>query len=802
MRAEARAQKEKEAAEQAEKEALKAKRDAFRTKQASFQNKKKTDEETKDEIKKAYAARKFDKILQKQLSGDEKANPMAVEFALRKGIQPLERCHSDNHQEEEYRRMDPVRMPWRVSAELTPEENEEEAKREASLWEVVEQEGEYPYYYNATTGESCYEQPAAIEYLSSDPSKWSIEVDDNSGYQYYLNSATLESTWEIPPCLANRDKLNSQMQDTSNHQLDNQGNVSSSETFESDRPSSELSFSKSSHPPPPPPPPPRLSQSSEKNDEVPVLVATPDAPPPPPPPPPPPRPSQSSFSLPDSSSAQSSVPNPPPPPPPPPPPSRPSQSSPSNVISLLEASSSQSSAPSPPPPRPSQSSPNVSSLPEASSTHSSAPPPPPASQSSSTSNVPSIPSTQPKSHSATSSPQPVADKINQDSILDSIGNEPSSSKSETDPAPEVTELEISSERLTGDTSLSHDKDVDSSCNQDHISTKERKVGEKPSTSRFPKRSSLNVRKSLQVPNDAIKSHEASKTDSTLAKSSEDDSDLRLDEKRMPTSRFPKRSSLNMAKRSSIENSNIAHASLEQEREQEKKCVERSENDSLVCATSTALEEKTTAELLEQLDGMRFEDFIVENFNLNRKGVGKTQTTIEKISNWKKDLIKLSLLSHPENEVEKASVQVFRNITGYMGDRSTKKSKLQHIRKIYDMCLRFRNARFQDEIYCQICKQTNKNPSLESTLRGWEMMMLCLAVFPPSPKLMLYLMVYCAGVVESVKSNDPKVLQFAEVCLHSIPKIVSLGTQTELPSDEDCEKIMEGNITYQLKSYQI
>ena len=145
--------------------------------------------------------------------------------------------------------------------------------------------------------------------------------------------------------------------------------------------------------------------------------------------------------------------------------------------------------------------------------------------------------------------------------------------------------------------------------------------------------------------------------------------------------------------------------------------------------------------------------------------------------------------------------MFRNITGYMGDRSSKKNKLQHIRKMYDLVDKHSSPRFQDEIFCQICKQTNKNPSLASTINGWELMMLCLAMFPPSSHLMLSLMVYCASVIESVKSNDPLVLQYAETCLHNVHKITSLGKQAA-PSDEEIEKIRQGNTSYNLKSYQI
>ena len=201
MRAEGKALKEKEEQEQAERDAVKAKRDAFKARQSSFLNKNSnSDEDKKAEINKAYSARKFDKLLQKQLSGG----------GSKKDLTSAETDYSQRDDSITYHTA-PVRLPWRVSSELSPAEQEQAAITEGQAWQLIEEveDGTAPYYYNSVTGESTYEQPPPLEFLArkseqgqvsdpmNDPAHWSTEVDEASGCQYFLHALTLESVWEV-----------------------------------------------------------------------------------------------------------------------------------------------------------------------------------------------------------------------------------------------------------------------------------------------------------------------------------------------------------------------------------------------------------------------------------------------------------------------------------------------------------------------------------------------------------------------------------------------------------------------------
>lgn len=96
---------------------------------------------------------------------------------------------------------------------------------------------------------------------------------------------------------------------------------------------------------------------------------------------------------------------------------------------------------------------------------------------------------------------------------------------------------------------------------------------------------------------------------------------------------------------------------------------------------------------------------------------------------------------------------------------------------------------RNEVYCQLVKQTSKNPSVESTSLGWQLMNICLATFPPGPLLKDPLMAHCVSVLED--HPEPTVKKYAEACLHNIPLICELGPRRELPTlveMESCKRL--------------
>ncbi|KAI7807246.1 putative unconventional myosin-VIIb-like, partial [Triplophysa rosa] len=78
---------------------------------------------------------------------------------------------------------------------------------------------------------------------------------------------------------------------------------------------------------------------------------------------------------------------------------------------------------------------------------------------------------------------------------------------------------------------------------------------------------------------------------------------------------------------------------------------------------------------------------------------------------------------------------------------------------------------RDEIYCQICKQLQENPSRGSFFRGWILLSICLGIFPPTERFIKYL--------QSFLRFGP--VGYAPYCAERLRRTVSNGVRGEPPS---------------------
>ncbi|NXD18069.1 RHG39 protein, partial [Nothocercus nigrocapillus] len=149
-----------------------------------------------------------------------------------------------------------------------------------------------------------------------------------------------------------------------------------------------------------------------------------------------------------------------------------------------------------------------------------------------------------------------------------------------------------------------------------------------------------------------------------------------------------------------------------------------------------------------------ENWASKHFNKHTQGLFRRKVSIANMLAWSSESIKKPMIMTNDRNVKKEACEIFKLIQMYMGDRRAKTDQLNVALEIATKGWSMQGLR--DELYIQLCRQTTENFRYESLARGWELMAICLAFFPPTPKFHSYLEGYIYRHMDPV--NDTKVTQ--------------------------------------------
>ncbi|XP_029943508.1 LOW QUALITY PROTEIN: rho GTPase-activating protein 39 [Salarias fasciatus] len=180
-----------------------------------------------------------------------------------------------------------------------------------------------------------------------------------------------------------------------------------------------------------------------------------------------------------------------------------------------------------------------------------------------------------------------------------------------------------------------------------------------------------------------------------------------------------------------------------------------------------------------------ENWASKHFNKHTQGLFRRKVSIANMLAWSSEPIKKPMIVTSDRGVKKEAVDIFKLIQTYMGDR---RSKAEPLAVALEVVVRgWSNQALRDELYIQLCRQTTENFRYDSLERGWELMAVCLAFFPPTPRFHNYLEGYICRHMDPL--NDTKgvaISSYAKYCYRKLTKAALTGAKKGLqkPSAEE------------------
>uniref|UniRef100_A0AAV2KWK9 Rho GTPase activating protein 39 n=1 Tax=Knipowitschia caucasica TaxID=637954 RepID=A0AAV2KWK9_KNICA len=170
-----------------------------------------------------------------------------------------------------------------------------------------------------------------------------------------------------------------------------------------------------------------------------------------------------------------------------------------------------------------------------------------------------------------------------------------------------------------------------------------------------------------------------------------------------------------------------------------------------------------------------ENWASKHFNKHTQGLFRRKVSIANMLAWSSEPIKKPMIVTSDRSVKKEAVDLFKLIQTFMGDRRCKAEPLSVALEV--VVRGWSNQGLRDELYIQLCRQTTENFRYDSLERGWELMAICLAFFPPTPRFHNYLEGYIQRHMDPLNDNKGVAISsYAKYCYRKLTKAALTGAK--------------------------
>ncbi|XP_053270170.1 unconventional myosin-XVB [Pleuronectes platessa] len=181
-------------------------------------------------------------------------------------------------------------------------------------------------------------------------------------------------------------------------------------------------------------------------------------------------------------------------------------------------------------------------------------------------------------------------------------------------------------------------------------------------------------------------------------------------------------------------------------------------------------------------------FAIKYFRVGNMGLPASGRNFSEVVQHTKVPIQESLILYNGPEINKLSVQCFMNLMQFMGEMPLKKDKTQSDCLSHILLLGKEKELLQDELYCQVIKQTTNNPTKSSCTLGWRLLSLMTGFFPCSDTLQPYITQHLHNISQDYEHPYQ---ELAYVCLDNVQRSLDFGGRRNIPSQTEMEAILAG-----------